>query len=144
MATAKADLWAQTTMKVATEATRLTQAENKVAECTSKTAENASRAYMAARAARKRRVEAMEMYAFMAKLTKSLKLKEADVARSDAEHMDLTTASAISKLEASNQRADAYQFLKETVANDEDLEPSMRVKMMNKCREIFLGQVNML
>ena len=84
------------------------------------------------------------MYDSSAKLTKSLKLMEAGVAQSDDEHVDMTTASAISKLEASNQRADAYQLLKEMVANDEDLEPSMRVEMMNKCWEIFLGQVNML
>ena len=131
-------------MKAAAEAAHLTQAANKAAERAAKTAENTSRAYMDARVARKRRGKALEMYDSAARLTKSLKLKEAGVARSDDEHVDLTTASSISKLEASNQRANAYQLFKEMVANDEDLEPSMRVKMMNKCREIFLGQVNML
>ena len=53
------------------------------------------------------------------------------MARSNDEHMDLTTASAISKLEAINQRGDAYQLFKEMVANNEDLEPSMQVNMMN-------------
>ena len=66
------------------------------------------------------------------------------MARSDADHVDLTTASAISELKASKQRDDAYLLFKEMVAKDEDLEPSVRDKMMNKCREIFFGEANML
>ena len=69
MATAKADVWAQTAMKPAAEAAHLTEAANKAVDRASKTAENASRAYMAARAARKRRSMAMEMYASTARLT---------------------------------------------------------------------------
>ena len=101
MATAKADVWAQTAMNAAAEAARLTEAANKAADRASKIAENASRAYMAARAARKRRGKAMDMYDSAARLTKSLKLKEAEVARSDVDHVDLTTATAISELKAS-------------------------------------------
>ena len=144
MATAKADVWAQTTMKAAAEAARLTQAANKAAERASKTAENASRAYMAARAARKRRGKALEMYDSTTRLTKSLKLKEAEVAHGDAEHVDSTSAAAISELKASKLRDDAYILFKEMVDKDEDLEHSVREKMMNKWREIFFDEANML
>ena len=131
-------------MKAAAEAACLTQAANKAVERTSKTVENALRAYMDAHTARKRRDKALEMYDSATRLTKSLKLKEAEVAHGDAEHVDSTTAPAISELKASKLRDDAYILFKEMVDKDEDLEHSVREKMMNNCREIFFDEANML
>ena len=60
------------------------------------------------------------------------------MARSDAGHLDSTTTPAISELKASKLRDDAYILFKEMVNKYEDLEHSVRDKMMNKCREFSL------
>ena len=52
--------------------------------------------------------------------------------------------SSISELKASKLRDDAYILFKQMVDKDEDLEHSVREKMMNKCREIFFDEANML
>ena len=74
---------------------------------------------------------------------KSLRLKEvvdqekADVARSLAQHADLATAAAISKLRSSMDRDDGFLLFKGMVDKEEDLDPSVRDEMLKKVREYF-------
>ena len=100
-------------------------------------------AHTAARVAKKRKLKATTAHHSAVNFAKSLRLKEAvdqekaDVARSIAEHADLATAAAISKLKSSMDRDDGFLLFKGMVDKEEDLDPSVRDEMLKKAREYF-------